>query len=139
MILSKENITSTLPHRPPFVMVDQLIKASTERIETSFEIHASNILCEGDFLSFPGLIENIAQTCAAGLGYISSQNGEGTKIGYIGAISKLKTYQRAKVGDTISTKVNILQEFENIILIKGANYAGDQMLVECEMKIVIAA
>lgn len=138
MILSKENITQVIPHRAPFIMVDCLESATETLMQTSFVVEASNTLCEGEYFSFPGLIENIAQSCAAGLGYLSQKEGEEAKVGYIGAISKLKTHARAKVGEVVKTKIQVLQEFEGIVLVKGENFVNDTLLVECEMKIVIA-
>lgn len=138
MILSKENITQVIPHRAPFIMVDSLESASDTLMKTSFLVEASNVLCEDGCFSFPGLIENIAQSCAAGLGYVSQKEGEAAKVGYIGAISKLKTHSRAKVGELVQTKIEVLQEFEGIVLVKGSNFVNDTLLVECEMKIVIA-
>ena len=41
-------------------------------------------------LTEPALIENIAQTCAAGFGYLGSQTEGQPRIGYIGAISDLR-------------------------------------------------
>ncbi len=138
MILTEQQITTVIPHRFPFVMIGNLIAASETAIESDFTISGENVLCEEGYFSFPGLIENIAQTCAAGFGFIDSQKGGKTKIGFIGAINKLKAVSRPLVGQIIHTKVETLTSFNNVILIKGANYCGDDLLVECEMKIVIA-
>lgn len=137
MILAENEITSVIPHREPFVMIGSLLSVSAEAIESNFTIKADNILSEEGKFSFPGLIENIAQTCAAGFGYLDQQKGSGPKLGFIGAISKLKTFNQALVGETIHTKIETVTSFNNVVLIKGANFVGEKLLMECEMKIVI--
>ena len=137
MIVSKNDIKKLIPHRDPFVMIDELISVDEQEIVSAFTIEKDNVLNESGGFSDAGLIENIAQTCAAGFGYLDSHKGEEAKLGFIGAINKLKTHSIPVVGETITTKVNMLQQFENVILIKGVNYSGDNALLECEMKIVI--
>ena len=64
---------------------------------------------ENGVLSESALVENIAQTCAAGFGYVGSQNGEEAgKLGFIGAVSKLKVSGLPKTGDKLATKIEIL-------------------------------
>lgn len=138
MILAQEKVLEIIPHRPPFVMVDELLAASQEEIMSSFTIKEDNLLNDEGGFSFPGLIENIAQTCAAGFGYLDQQSGGEPKVGFIGAISKLTTFDRPQVGTKIETKVQIIQKLYNVILIKGISYLGEEKLIECEMKIVIS-
>ena len=138
MILAQEKVLEIIPHRPPFVMVDELLAASEEEIISGFTIQEDNLLNEEGSFSFPGLIENIAQTCAAGFGYLDQQSGGEPKVGFIGAISKLATFERPKIGLKIETKVQVIQKLYNVVLIKGASYLGTEKLIECEMKIVIA-
>ncbi|MCQ2146993.1 MAG: pseudouridylate synthase, partial [Bacteroidales bacterium] len=60
-----------LPQRPPFVMIDALNAYEESRVDTSFVVREDNILVKDGFLSEAGVMENIAQTCAARIGYIS--------------------------------------------------------------------
>ncbi len=137
MILSKEEVINYIPHRDPFIMVGNLLKAEGNKIITDFYIDENNILCQKGSFSFPGLIENIAQTCAAGLGFLSKEKGEETNGGFIGSVSKLKAHKKPAYGKTIKTEVEVVAQLENIIMIKGANYSEDELLLECEMKIVV--
>ena len=139
MLIEKENITRFIPQRSPFVMIDNLISANEIGFESSFEIVDANIFLENEVLSESALVENIAQTCAAGFGYINSLKGEGEgQLGFIGAVSRLTVENLPNNGATISTKVEILNTFDNIHLIQGSAFANDQKLIECQMKIVLA-
>ncbi|HMJ46203.1 MAG TPA: hypothetical protein VK498_02685, partial [Ferruginibacter sp.] len=67
-------ILSYIPQRPPFVMVDKILSSGESSTRTSFIIHEKNIFVENGKFREPGLVENIAQTAAAGAGY-SQQDG----------------------------------------------------------------
>ena len=55
-----------------------------------------------------GLMENIAQTAAAGAGYVMLQSDEEVAIGYIGAVKNLEVVALPNVGDIINTSVSII-------------------------------
>lgn len=138
MILSKEKVAEMIPQADPFVMVGNLMKADETEIITDFTVEDSNILNEKGYFTYPGLIENIAQSCAAGFGFLAQQEGgEEPQGGFIGSINKLKTYKKPPVGESITTNVEVVTRFENVVLVKGANYHDGEKLLECEMKIVV--
>jgi len=137
MIITKEHIESVLPHRSPFIMIDNLIDASTVEFKTDFVVQPDNIFMKNDVLQEPALIENIAQTCAAGFGYLNSQSDGNATLGFIGAVSKLELFNLPLVNSKITTKANVTYQFQNVFLVKGENYCEDVKLLECEMKIVI--
>lgn len=139
MLVNKDSITKYIPQRPPFVMIDELIAASEEGFHTTFTIEDTNLFLENGLLSESSLIENIAQTCAAGFGYVNSQKGDSEgQLGFIGAISKLSVSNQAKLGDKITTNVTILTSFDAIHLIEGIATSNGVELLKCQMKIVIA-
>lgn len=137
MLLNKENITEIIPQKAPFVMIDNLLNADENGFNSSFQVRKENIFFKDEKLQEPALIENIAQTVAAGFGYVDRQAGGEPKIGFIGAISKLKVHALPKLDTQINTIVTHLYQFENVYLVKGENYCGQELLVECEMKIVV--
>ena len=134
----KHIILDYLPHRPPFLMVDKLTSVEENRFESEFYIPADNILLAGGEFLESGLIENIAQTCAAGFGYLGAQKGEQPKVGYIGSVTKVDVFHLPPIGATIITIVEPLHQLGNIVLVRGANYWNEAKLVDCEMKIVIS-
>ena len=139
MLIEKENIARFIPQRNPFVMIDNLIAADEKGFESTFEINSDNLFLENEVLSESALVENIAQTCAAGFGYVNSLKGEGEgQLGFIGAVSRLTVDSLPLNGANISTKIEILNTFDNIHLIQGSAYSNEEKLIECQMKIVIA-
>lgn len=138
MLINQSNIKCYIPQREPFIMIDSLVSANNQGFESEFEIKAENIFLEQGILSESALIENIAQTCAAGFGFVGSQNEtEKAKLGFIGAISKLVVENQAKLHDVIQTKIEFISTFDSIHLIEGTATCKNQKLLSCQMKIVV--
>ena len=137
MIVAQDAITDFIPHRPPFVMIDNLVHVTRERFESDFTVRADNVLVEDGLLAETGLIEHIAQTCAASFGYLDRQEGGTPKIGFIGAVSKVLVSELPPVGATISTVVTPLHQLGNIYLVKGESSLDGRILLGCELKIVV--
>lgn len=138
MLVSKEDILNYIPQRIPFVMIDNLLQVTENEFESTFQIEDGNIFLENNTLSESALVENIAQTSAAGFGYVNSQQGkEAGGLGFIGAITKLTVTNKAKLGDKITTKVNVITSFDAIHLIEGIASVNGEELVKCQMKIVV--
>jgi 3-hydroxyacyl-[acyl-carrier-protein] dehydratase len=137
MIVSKKDILQYLPHRPPFLMIDELVSATNEKFESELLISEDNLLVEDGFFQESGMMENIAQTCAAGFGYVNSAAGGEPEVGFIGAISKLEVFELPPVNSVITTTVIPTHQLGNIFLVKGLNSLEGRKLLECEMKIVV--
>jgi 3-hydroxyacyl-[acyl-carrier-protein] dehydratase len=139
MLINKENITSIIPQRDPFVMIDSLLSADEAGFKTEFQIEPDNLFLENQVLSESALIENIAQTCAAGFGYLNSlvEGGE-PKLGFIGAVTQVQVEDAAKENDLIETSVRVLSTFDTIHLVEGTAKSHGKVLLTCQMKIVLA-
>lgn len=119
-------------------MIGNLLHVSKEVFESDFFIDESNILLKDDFFQESGLIENIAQTCAASFGYLDRVENEYPRIGFIGAISRLIIHELPPVNSKINTIVTPTHQLGNIFMVLGRNFLDGRMLMECEMKIVIS-
>jgi predicted hotdog family 3-hydroxylacyl-ACP dehydratase len=128
-----------LPQRPPMVMIDTLISCQDKTTITSLNILPDNVFVKDGYLAEPGIIENIAQTAAAGVGYMYKNNSSEKEvpIGVIGAIKDLKIYFLPKTGETIRTEVVVLYEVMNASVIYGKVYSDNKIIAECEMKIFL--
>lgn len=139
MLINKENITSIIPQRAPFVMIDSLLSADEAGFKTEFQVAPDNLFLENQVLSESALIENIAQTCAAGFGYLNSLEEDGEpKLGFIGAVTQVQVEDAAKENDRIETSVKVLSTFDTIHLVEGTAKSNGKVLLTCQMKIVLA-
>lgn len=130
------DIHTLLPQQEPFVMVGTLIHFEMTKTVTELVVPEDNIFVNDGKFSASGLIENMAQTCAARLGYVNKYILlKGIQIGYIGAIRNMQVYELPNVGDKITTTVNIREEVFGMILADATVKCGDKLLVSTEMKI----
>ena len=137
MIILQDNITSIIPQRPPFVMIDELISCNETCSITTFQVKAENVLVRNGKLSEAGITENIAQTAAAGLGYVTLQSNDPIEIGYIAAVKNLEIFAQPEVGDTIETNVTITNRVFDVTIVSGSVECGGILLAKCEMKIYL--
>ncbi|MEO8416749.1 MAG: hypothetical protein ABI472_23995 [Ginsengibacter sp.] len=135
-MISKEKIEFYIPQRAPFIMIDNLLEATTETFKTNFWVLPDNIFVENGLLREYALIENIAQSSSVGLALTKMPAKKKPVEGIIGGISKLKLYDLPRVNDIIYTIVTLIVQLENMYLLKGENFVNGKMLLECEIKLV---
>lgn len=136
--VSKINILELIPQRPPFVMVDRL--SHFDRIVTTseFTVREDNIFLDGDELLPEGLVENIAQTCAARIGYVNLLNKESVRLGFIGAVRNLSIHKTPKIGETIETSITVKEEIFQMTLVDAEISLNGNVIVNAEMKIALS-
>jgi predicted hotdog family 3-hydroxylacyl-ACP dehydratase len=131
------DILEYIPQRAPFVMVDKLTAVSDEYTVSGFEIKSDNLFCSDGYFYEGGLIENIAQTLAAGAGFRIRENGEEPALGMIGAVKRLTISRRPGVGEILKTEVKLITQFENALVIEGSVFCKDQLIANCQMNIFV--
>lgn len=120
------------------MLLDRLMHFSTDKVQTQLHIREDCMFVSQGTLSANGLLENIAQTCAARIGFISRyiMNND-IKPGVIGAIRNAEIIGLPKVGDTITTEVVIREEAFGMSLAEATVKLGDKALATTEIKIAI--
>lgn len=136
MIVKKEHIALYIPQRAPFIMIDNLLQATPTQFHSDFRVAADNIFLEGRFLREFALIENIAQTSAAGIGYLNRESSTAPRDGFIGGISKLVLHELPTIDDLIQTHVHLRQQLGHMYLLRGENVVKGKTIMECEVKLV---
>jgi predicted hotdog family 3-hydroxylacyl-ACP dehydratase len=138
MNFTEIDVKTIIPQQPPFVMIDRLVHFDNIVTKTELEIRPDNLFVENGKLLEAGLIENIAQTCAARLGYINSIIlKEGVRLGFIGAIKSLCINKLPDVHSTLETIIEVVDEVFNITLVNATTLCNGEVLVTCEMKISV--
>ncbi len=119
------------------VMVDEFLGMGEAVSKTRFTVREDNLFVDNGQLSECGLIEHIAQSAAARIGYIFKSKNEPVPIGYIGSVNDFIISRAVKPGETIETTVKVLQEVLNITLIEARCYINDKEVASSKMKIFI--
>jgi 3-hydroxyacyl-[acyl-carrier-protein] dehydratase len=136
MILArKHEITNLIPQRHPMVMIHDLVESSDQHAKTLLTIEPNNQFVDNGKLREPGLIENIAQTAAAQVGYQCLAKNKPVPIGYIASIKNLKVIALPVVHSIISTTVRITNQILDVTVVEGRVEQNGKLLCSCEMRI----
>lgn len=132
------NIAELLPQRKPFVMISSILSCSYERTVTRFLIQEDNVFVEDGRLVPEGLVENIAQSCAARIGFINKYIlHKPVSVGYVCALKDFKVQKTPVVGETIETEINLKGEFGTMLMVDAIVKSGGNMLAEGSMVIAL--
>ena len=132
------DIHELLPQQEPFVMIGKLTAFDEKRTVTETVIKEDNIFVSNGEFSASGLVENIAQTCAARIGYVNKYIlKKGIQLGFIGAIRNLEITGFPKVGDVITTCVTVIDDVLGMTLANAVVTCNGETLATTEIKIAV--
>jgi len=135
------DILDLIPQRAPFIMVDALTYYDPVVAKTVFTVREDNIFCTCDWrMEEAGIIENIAQTCAARMGYqekTEKQQDGVIKIGFIGMIKTMEIFRNPLAGEQLETTIVIIENFFNTTLVETKVEISGETIATCEMKIFL--
>lgn len=131
------DIQEYIPQRPPIVMIDRIVDISESKVVCEFLVKNDNLFVVDGKFPEPGIIENMAQTIAAGAGYRARENNEKVKLGYIAAIKNLNIHNLPSVGDVLNTSVQIVNEVFSVTIVQAEVVCGSSKIADCEMRIFI--
>ena len=118
------------------MMVDKVEHCDEIDAHTSFTIVSGNILLDEDqTLSAAGIIENMAQSCAARMGCVDLLHGEPIKIGYIGDVRDAIINTQPPIGTILHTHIHVVEEVFNLLLAEVRVMAGDEIIATARMKV----
>lgn len=126
-----------IPQGPPFQMIDSLVQTNNGHTETSFLITNDNVLVENGQFTTAGLIENMAQTAAAGVGYESQLIGQKPPVGFIGAVKNFQVAQLPAVGSVLKTIIEPQHVIGNVQMVMGKVFLNDTLIASAEYKIFL--
>jgi len=126
-----------IPQKPPMVMVDRLIRADEGIFETTFLIQKENVFCDNGTFTEAGLIENMAQTAAAGEGAMSGTPGKEPVVGFIGGIRNLKIARYPVCGDELMTRVTMEHKVMDASVVSGEVFLDNELIASCQLKIFL--
>ena len=97
--LRQIDIHELLPQQEPFVMIDTIVRFDPVLTVTETRVKPENIFVDGGCFTASGLMENIAQTCAARIGYVNKYIlRKGIQVGLIGAVRNMEIRRLPRVG-----------------------------------------
>lgn len=133
--ITADDTVDLIPQKPPFVLISTIENIEGNKCTTSFFIDENHLLVKDGKLSEGGLIENIAQTCAAKAGYENALIGLGIPLGFIGDVRNFHCKQLPKVGSTIYTSIEVEAKVFDATIISGEVFLNGKVIARCKMKV----
>ncbi|MDR0540073.1 MAG: 3-hydroxyacyl-ACP dehydratase FabZ [Spirochaetaceae bacterium] len=128
-------IEALLPHRPPFLFVDEISAADNEKIIARHVFTESEFFFKGHFPSYPVvpgviLIETMAQSGGAGLRKTGALGGGA--LFFLASVDKVKFRRQVRPGEEVRLEIVNLRVSSKMIKQAGKAYVGDELACEAE-------
>ncbi|MDR3341171.1 MAG: 3-hydroxyacyl-ACP dehydratase FabZ [Treponema sp.] len=134
-------IASLLPHRKPFLFVDEIITADTDKIVARHVFTEEEFFFPGHFPQYPVvpgviLIETMAQSGGAGLRKIGILGG--TALFFLASVDKVKFRRQVRPGEDVRSEILNLRVSPKMIKQSGKAYVGDELAAEAEWMCLVS-
>ena len=135
-------IENLLPHRAPFLFVDEITEAGSETIVAKHVFTEKEFFFAGHFPQYPVvpgviLIETMAQSGGAGLQKALAEKSSGGKIPenalfFLASVDKVKFRRQVKPGEEVRSEITNLRVSPKMIKQAGKAYVGNELAAEAE-------
>jgi 3-hydroxyacyl-[acyl-carrier-protein] dehydratase len=135
-------IEKLLPHRTPFLFVDELVEVSKEKIVAKHIFTDSEFFFQGHFPEYPVvpgviLVETMAQSGGAGLRKLGVLGGD--DLFFLASVDKVKFRRQVRPGDEVRSEIENLRVSSRMIKQSGKCYVGDELAAEAEWLCLVDA
>ena len=133
-------IEKLLPHREPFLFVDEIVHADEKKITAKHVFTEKEFFFKGHFPEYPVvpgviLVETMAQSGGAGLRKLGTL-GDGALF-FLASVDKVKFRRQVKPGDEVRSEVENLRVSPRMVKQSGKAYVGDELAAEAEWMCLI--
>ena len=127
-----------LLQHPPFRYVDLLIIYKDGVARTRFTVPTENILVEDGRFTSAGVMEHMAQSSAARVGFEAKYiHNIPVQIGFIGQIKNFEMMRFPRSGETLETEVKTEYEMMGITLASITVYINNEPVARGQLKTAI--
>jgi predicted hotdog family 3-hydroxylacyl-ACP dehydratase len=111
--------------------------ADSVSAQTSYRVSEDNLFVEDGKWNEAGLLENMAQTVAAGAGFMAKSRNEAVQVGFIGGIKNFVVADLPSAGDKLITETLITDTVFNMVRAEGKVHRKGALIASCELNIFI--
>ena len=131
----RTEIESLLPHREPFLFVDEIVQADEKKIVAKHVFTEKEFFFKGHFPEYPVapgviLIETMAQSGGAGLRKTGAIGAN--RLFFLAGVDKVKFRRQVRPGDEVRSEIENLRVSANMIKQSGKAFVGSELAAEAE-------
>lgn len=136
MVKDIEEIMEHMPHRYPFLMVDRVLKLTSQEAVGLKNVTINEPFFQGHFPAHPIMpgvliIEAMAQTGGI-LGFFLAQEQKSDVV-YLMGMDKVRFRKPVRPGDQLILKLTILRKKGRVFKMKGEAFVEEQLVAEAEL------
>jgi 3-hydroxyacyl-[acyl-carrier-protein] dehydratase len=129
-------IEDAIPHRAPFLLVDEIVSVGEKTIRTRKRIDPAEPVFKGHFPNFPVLpgvlvCEALAQSGAILLAHLESGDMKG-KLPVLTRLNNAKFKQMVRPGDVLEMEVTLIEKMGGAFFLQGTARVNGRVAVSCE-------
>jgi 3-hydroxyacyl-[acyl-carrier-protein] dehydratase len=128
-------IENLLPHRRPFLFVDEVVQADDKKIIAKHIFTEKEFFFTGHFPEYPVvpgviLVETMAQSGGAGLRKTGVLGDDA--LFFLATVDKVKFRRQVRPGDELRSEIENLRVSPRMIKQSGKAYVGEELAAEAE-------
>jgi 3-hydroxyacyl-[acyl-carrier-protein] dehydratase len=128
-------IEGLLPHREPFLFVDEIVQADKERVIARHVFTEKEFFFRGHFPEYPVvpgviLIETMAQSGGAGIRKLGLLGDDA--LFFLASVDKVKFRRQVRPGEEVRSEIENLRISPRMIKQSGKAWVGDELAAEAE-------
>jgi len=128
-------IENLLPHRQPFLFVDEIVQADEKKITANHVFTENEFFFRGHFPGYPVvpgviLIETMAQSGGAGLRKLGILGDK--DLFFLASVDKVKFRRQVRPGDELRSEIENLRISPKMLKQSGKAYVGEELAAEAE-------
>lgn len=136
-VMDIHQIMETLPHRPPFLLVDKIIELTDTKVVGLKNVTMNEPFFQGHFPGspvMPGVLQIEAMAQAGGILVLNTVPDPENYLTYFMKIDKVKFKQKVLPGDTLIFEMELLSPIRRgICHMFGKTFVGEKLVMEGEL------
>lgn len=129
--MSIDTIKRLIPHRPPMLLLDEIVQYEDKRIVCRKTFHADEFFVQGhypDFPLVPGVIL-VESCCQAGAVLVAQrlQNANSDRVPVLTRVDNAKFKQMVRPGNEVLLEAEVVEEVSQAIYLKGKVKLGEKV------------
>jgi predicted hotdog family 3-hydroxylacyl-ACP dehydratase len=132
-------VADYLPHRPPMLLIDEIVDVTVERAICRTTIHDHCVFAIDGRIHPTAMIEFVAQVCAIYVGVRAAREGDPPKLGFIMGCREISfDADSFAVGDQLTIAVTKVFGQSQLAAFTGTVVRDGEVCVKIQMSVVDA-